>query len=226
MSDSTVLEVVLREPGSTNAAKRLRREGMIPAVLYGGDREPRPIAVSPRSVIQILQSESGQNSILSLKVADGPEQAALIHDYQVDPITHRLLHADFKRIDMNVAVEVDVPIEAVGVARGVRAEGGIMDLVVRELSIRCLPGIIPDNFTIDVSNLDINDSLHVRDLEIPEGVEVLTELDATVVTIAPPQEEEELETDAEDLLGEAAEPEVIGKGGSDEDDADEDDDSE
>lgn len=226
MRDNTILEVVLREPGSSNAAKRMRRDGMIPAVLYGGEREPRTIAVSPRSVIEILQSESGQNSILSLKVADGPEQAALIHDYQVDPISHRLLHADFKRIDMKVAVEVDVPIEPVGVARGVKAEGGIMDLVVRELSIRCLPGDIPDNFTIDVSDLDINDSLHVRDIEVPEGVEVLTEMDATVVNIAPPQEEEEIETDEEDLLGEAAEPEVIGKGGADEEDAEEGDDGE
>jgi large subunit ribosomal protein L25 len=151
MSDNLILEVELREPGSSNEAKRLRAAGKIPAVLYGGTREPRTISVSPRSVIEILRSEAGQNTILSLKVADGPEQTALIHDYQVDPLSHRLVHADFKRIDMKIAVEVDVPIETIGEPVGVKVDKGIMDLVTRELHVRCLPGDIPDSFPLDVS---------------------------------------------------------------------------
>ncbi len=217
MKDATVLEVELREPGTTNAAKRLRVAGMIPATLYGGNRDVRSIAVSPRSVIEILRSETGQNSILSLKVGDGKEQTALIHEYQVDPVTSRLLHADFKRIAMDVAVEVDVPIEIVGEARGVRIEKGIMDQIIRELHVRCLPGAIPDHIPADVNELEIGDSIHVRDLPIPEDVEVLTDLEATILAIAPPTIEEEVEEEeVEDLLGEMAEPELIGKGDDEE----------
>ncbi len=212
MKDATVLEVELREPGTTNAAKRLRVAGMIPATLYGGDRGARSIAVSPRSLIEILRSDTGQNSILSLKVGDGAEQTALIHEYQVDPVTSRLLHADFKRIAMDVAVEVDVPVEVVGEARGVKLEKGILDQIIRELHVRCLPGAIPDNFQVDVTELEIGDSLHVRDLEIPEGVEVLTDGDETLLAVAAPTvEEEPEEEEVEDLLGEMAEPELIGK---------------
>lgn len=212
MNDALVLEVELREPGSTNEAKRLRTAGMIPAVLYGGGRDPRTIAVSPRTVVEILRSDSGQNSILNLKVADGPEQTALIHDFQIDPVSHRLLHADFKRIAMDVAVEVEVPLEVVGEAPGVKVDKGILDQVLREMSVRCLPGAIPDVFLVDVSKLNINDSIHVSDLEVPEGVEVLTELDSTIVHVAPPAAEVEEATDEdEDLIGGPAEPEVIGK---------------
>lgn len=212
MKDGTVLEVELREPGTTNAAKRLRRAGMIPATLYGGDRVTRSIAVSPRSVIEILRSETGQNSILSLKVGDGKEQTALIHEYQVDPVSSRLLHADFRRIAMDVAVEVDVPAEIVGEAPGVRIDKGIMDQIIRELHVRCLPGAIPDHFPADVSELEIGDSLHVGDLPVPEGVEVLTDLESTLLTIAPPAAEEEIEEEeGADLIGEMEEPELIGK---------------
>jgi len=217
MKDATVLEVELRVPGTTNAAKRMRRDGMIPATLYGGGREARSIAVSPRSLIEILRSDTGQNSILSLKVGDGAEQTALIHEYQVDPVSSRLLHADFKRIAMDVEVEVAVPVEVVGEARGVKLEKGILDQVIRELQVRCLPAAIPDNFVVDVTELEIGDSLHVFDIEIPEGVEVLTDGDETLLSVAPPAAEEVVEEEeVEDLLGEMAEPELIGKGGEEE----------
>lgn len=217
MKDATVLEVELREPGTTNVAKRLRVAGMIPATLYGGDRGPRSIAVSPRRVIEILRSDTGQNSILSLKVGDGAEQTALIHEYQVDPVTSRLLHADFKRIAMDVSIEVDVPVEIVGEARGVKIDKGIMDQIIRELHVRCLPGAIPDHILADVSELEIGDSLHVRDLPIPEGVEILMDLEATILAIAAPTVEEEVEDEeGEDLIGGMAEPELIGKGDDEE----------
>jgi large subunit ribosomal protein L25 len=217
MKDATVLKVELREPGTTNAAKRLRRAGMIPATLYGGDRGTRSIAVSPRSMIEIMRSETGQNSILSLKVGDGKEQTALIHEYQVDPVSSRLLHADFKRIAMDVAVEVDVPVEIVGEARGVKIDKGIMDQIIRELHVRCLPGAIPDHILADVTELEIGDSVHVRDLVIPEGVEVLVDVDATILAIAAPTiEEEPEEEEVADLIGGMDEPELIGKGDEEE----------
>jgi len=222
MKDATVLKVELREPGTTNVAKRLRRAGMIPATLYGGDRGTRSIAVSPRSMIEILRSETGQNSILSLKVGDGKEQTALIHEYQVDPVSSRLLHADFKRIAMDVAVEVDVPVEIVGEARGVKIDKGIMDQIIRELHVRCLPGAIPDRILADVTELEIGDSLHVRDLVIPEGVEVLVDVDATILAIAAPTiEEEPEEEEVADLIGGMDEPELIGKGDEEEEGGDE-----
>ena len=224
MKDATVLNVELREPGTTNAAKRMRAAGMVPATLYGGDRGARSIAVSPRSVIEILRSDTGQNSILSLKVGDGAEQTALLHEFQVDPVSSRLLHVDFKRIAMDVAVEVDVPVEIVGEARGVRIEKGIMDQIIRELRVRCLPGAIPDNVTFDVSELDIGDSVHVSDLEIPDDVELLMDLESTVLAIAAPAAEEEPEEleEGEELIGDALEPELIGKSGDDEESEDDD----
>lgn len=219
MTDMTSLAVELREPGSSNQAKRLRATGLIPAVLYGGDRDPRTIAVNPRFIVEILRSDQGQNAILTLRVGDGAEQTALIHDYQVDPITHRLLHADFKRISLDVAVEVNVPIEVVGEAHGVKIDHGILDQILREVHVKCLPTDIPDRFTVDVTEVDIGDVLHMSDLEIPDAVEVLADLDQPIVTVAPPAVAEVVaeEEEEEGLIGEIEEPEVIGKGGGEED---------
>ena len=217
------VEAELREPGSTNQAKRLRAAGKLPAVLYGEEREPRPIVVSPRQVVEILQSDQGQNAILNLTVAEGKEQTALIHDYQVDPISHKLLHCDFKRISLDVAVEVTVPIHTVGTPIGVKQDGGILDFVIREIDVRCLPTAIPDFLEVDVSALEIGDAVHISDLPVTECVELLTDdEDLTVATVAPPQELEIEEPEEDDLLGEMAEPEVIGKGGDDEDESEED----
>ena len=221
MSDQTSIEVELREPGSTNEAKRLRRAGQLPAVLYGGAGEARPIVVDPRRVIEILQSEGGQNTILQLKVGDGRQQTALIHDYQVNPVTQKILHADFKRISMDVAIEVDVPVHVIGEARGVKIDHGILEQVVRELSVRCLPGDIPDSFDLDVSELEIGDSLHISDIVVPAGIELFADLEQTVVMVAAPTAVEEEPTDEEDLLGLPTEPELIGHEGEDDDDEEE-----
>ena len=217
LKDSVVVEVELREPGSTNQAKRMRRAGRLPAVLYGGERDPRPITVDPRLVVTILQSEHGQNTLLNLKVGDGREQAVLIHDYDVDPISHKLLHADFKRIDLDVEVEVNVPVELAGEATGVKLDQGIMDQVIREVPVRCLPTVIPDSLVVDVSELAIGDAVHVSDLVVPEGVELLADLEQTVAIVAPPTViEVEVEEEEEGLIVEADEPELIGKGGGEE----------
>jgi len=223
MTDTQFLEVERREPGSSNKAKRLRRAGQVPAVLYGGDRESRPIAVNPRSLIEVLRSEHGQNTILALRVGDGAEQTALIHDYQVDPISRTLLHVDFRRIDMKIEIEVNVPVEVVGEAVGVKIDGGILDMILREVHVKCLPTDIPDHLRVDVSEFNIGDVAQVSDLDVPDGVELLVGLDQTVLTIAPPTvaiEDETVEED-EDLLGAPAEPELIGREGEEESEDDE-----
>ena len=213
MTDTQLLGVELREPGTSNKAGRLRRAGKVPAVLYGGGRDTRSISVDPRTLIEILRSEHGQNSILNLKVGDGAEQTALIHDYQVDPISRRLQHVDFRRIDLKVEIEVNVPVEVVGEALGVRVDRGILDMILREVHVKCLPTDIPDNLKVDVTELVIGDVAQVSDLEIPAGVELLVDLDQTVLTIAPPTVaiEDEVTEEEEDLLGEMEEPELIGR---------------
>ncbi len=212
MADTQLLEVVLRVPGSSNKAKQLRRAGKVPAVLYGGGRDTRSIAVDPRTLIEILRSEHGQNSILSLRVGDGAEQTALIHDYQVDPISRKLQHVDFRRIDLAIEIEVNVPVEVVGEAFGVKVDRGILDMILREVHVKCLPTDIPDSLRVDVTELNIGDVAQVSDLEVPDNVELLVDLDQTVLTIAPPTvaiEDEVVEED-EDLLATLEEPELIG----------------
>ena len=221
--DTQVLSVELREPGSSNKAKRLRRAGKVPAVLCGGGFETRSIAVNPRSVIEILRSEHGQNSILSLKVGDGAEQTALIYDYQVDTISRKLQHVDFRRIDLATEIEVNVPVEVVGEAVGVRVERGILDMILREVHVKCLPTDIPDSLQVDVTELNIGDVAQVSDLELPDNVELLVNLDQTVLTIAPPTvaiEDEVVEED-EDLLAIPEEPGLIGREDEEESEDDE-----
>lgn len=208
MYEAVVVEAELREPGSSNLARRLRRAGKLPAVLYGGDRDPRPLVVSPRQIVEILKSEHGENTILNLRVADGREQTVLIHDYQVDPISMTLQHCDFVRISMDVEVEVEVRIDLIGEARGVKVDKGIMELITREVEVRCLPGRIPDSFKVDVSNLGIGDALHISDLVAPEGVTILGDKTAPIAIVAAPAVEVAAPT-AEELLAAPTEPELI-----------------
>lgn len=208
MYEAVVVEAELREGSSSNQARRLRREGKLPAVLYGGDRGPRPIIVSPRKIVEILKSEHGQNTILNLKVTDGREQTALIHDYDVDPISQTLLHCDFVRISMDQEVNVEIRLEIVGEARGVKVDKGILEFVMREVEVRCLPGQIPDSFKVDVSNLGIGDAFHVSDLVAPEGVVILGDKSAAIAIVAAPAVEAAPPT-AEELLAAPTEPELI-----------------
>lgn len=214
--DSVVVQVEERQPGSSNVAKRMRRAGRLPAVLYGGGRDARPITVDPRQIVTILKSDHGQNTLLELKVGDGRQQHALIHAYDVDPISHKLVHADFLRIALDVEIEVAVPIEIVGDAVGVKLDHGILDQVVREVQVRCLPGDIPDVLPVDVTELGLGGTLHISDLQVPENVEVLGDPGQTVVNVAAPTVQLVADEAEEDLIVEADEPEVIGKGSGEE----------
>ncbi len=203
-----IIEAEPRQAGSSNAARRLRAERKLPAVLYGGAEESHPITLDPREITSILKSESGQNTVFKLKVAGGSEENVMIFDVQVDPITHHLQHADLVRIAMDVAIEVEVPIEFVGEPVGVRVSLGVLDISLREITVECLPGNIPDTVQVDVSELDINDSIRVEDIVIPGDVTLVTEGDRSVASVVPPVSEEELEAD---LGVEGEEPEMEGE---------------
>ena len=209
MADSNVVDVQLREPGSSNQARRLRREGILPAVLYGGDHAAQVIAVDPRRVVEILQSESGQNTILTLKLPDKrKKQTVMINDFQVHPLTHRLLHADFLRISMDQPIEVNVPVLLVGEPQGVRIDHGVLEQIFREVHVKCLPSDIPEHFEIDVTELKIGDVAHVSDIDFPEDIELLEDLERPVASVAAPRVEiEEEEEEEEDLLD--LEPKLI-----------------
>lgn len=208
--EQTKLQAVPREPGSSNAARRMRESGdKLPAVVYGGDKENYPITVDPRELVEILTSEAGENTIIELSV-EGQDEAdtVMIQDYEVDALGRRLLHADFLRISLTDKMEVEVPIRFVGSAQGVK-EGGVLEIVTRHLSIRCLPTDIPDEIEVEVDDLEIGDSLHVSNLNIPGDIEVLDDPHRAVVNCSPPMKEEELEPEGIDLLEEVAEPELI-----------------
>src|SRR5438874_6139237 len=155
-----------RDDRGKNAARRLRRTGMVPAVIYGGKGDNLAIAVDPKALQRVLRSEAGRNTILKLDIAGHGATNAILKGWQVDPIRESFLHADFYRIAMDVAIRVTVPIHVVGEARGVKVDGGILELVVRAIEVECLPGDIPERIDVEVSDLAINQSLRVSDLKV------------------------------------------------------------
>lgn len=185
------LKVERRTATGKGVARKLRQRGEIPAIVYG-EGEPILVAANPKSLLRALETEAGENVILNLTIVNGEELArkAMVRDVQVDPVSGTVLHADFLAISMERPIEVDVPVELVGVARGVKDDGGIVDQILRELKMRCLPRAIPDRIQFDVSALLIGDVAHVKDLVIPEGVELLTDAEQVLVTVAPPAVEE------------------------------------
>src|SRR6476646_6480477 len=159
------LHVEKRDSRGKNEARRLRAAGRIPAVVYGTEKgKASAIAVDPKMLLRILHSESGVNTLIGLEGLDIAGGKVLVKEYQLDPIDHRLLHADFYKIAMDKLLTVTVPIVLKGEARGVKQQGGIVDFVNREIEIECLPGDIPENITVDVSELLLNQGFRVRDL--------------------------------------------------------------
>src|SRR5215467_14404597 len=172
-----VVSAKTRADRGKNAARRLRREGLVPGVVYGGKGENVAVAVDPKSLQKVLRSEAGRNSILKLDIANAGATNAILKSWQVDPIREHFLHADFYRIAMDVAIRVTVPIHVVGEARGVKTDGGILELILREIEVECLPGDIPGGIDVEVSDLGINQSLRVSDVPAPAKVKVLQAAD-------------------------------------------------
>jgi len=211
--ETNVLEAQTREPGSKNHAKRVRRDGKIPAVVYGAGKDSRPITVDPRVVTRILNSETGHNTIFDLAL-DGEKTKAMIVDWQYEPIKGRLLHIDVKRIALDKVLRVSVPIELTGEAAGVKQEGGILEQMLREVEIECLPTDIPSHIDVDVSHLTFGKVLRVSDLPHLEKIKFLTDENQPVAHVTSVKEEVVAtpEATAADAAAAPAEPEVIKKG--------------
>ena len=209
-----VVEVQERNNPGKNESRRLRRDALVPAIVYGGKKEPRTIAVDPKSLLNILHSESGANTIFQLNL-QGTDQRrhVMIKEYQVDPVKGNLLHVDLIRIQMDEVIEVMVPIRIVGDAVGVKVDAGILDHVNREVRIESLPANIPEHIDIDVQALKIGDSMRVSDIPKSERFKMLSDPEQILVVISPPTKDEaEVPAAEEPAAAEAAEPEVIKKG--------------
>jgi len=206
------LEVSRRERTGKEQAKKLRQQGKIPAVVYGGHREPVSIIVERKTVSELItKSAHGIRSVFLLKMAGSDQQRhAMIKDLQLDPISRQVTHVDFVRVVMDEVVRVTIPIHVIGTAIGVKTSGGIVDFQVRELHVECLPNAIPDSFDVDISNLDIHQYLRISDLTIPEGVKLLDDPDRVMVGVAVPRAE--VVEEAVAATPEITEPEVIKKG--------------
>jgi large subunit ribosomal protein L25 len=198
-----------REGRGKNDARRARREGLIPVVVYGGEGGSVAALAPLRELAAILRSESGRNSIFTLDIEGVGASEVMFHDRQIDPVKSRLIHADFQRLVKGQKIEVTVPLHLIGEPYGVREEQGVLEQIFREIEIRCEPREIPDSIDVDVSNLKVHDVLHVSDLTVAEGIEILTPPDTVIATVGIVKEEP---VAAPVEVEDAAEPEVIGKG--------------
>ncbi|HVT45257.1 MAG TPA: 50S ribosomal protein L25 [Thermoanaerobaculia bacterium] len=212
-----VVEVSRREGTGKGIARKLRRDGRVPAIVYGGHREAVPITVDLKVISEIVtKSEHGVRSVFLLKMAGTDQQRhAMIKDIQIDPIKRSVTHIDFVRVVMDEVVRVTIPVHLSGTAVGVKVGGGVLDFQARDLHVECLPGAIPDTFDIDVTPLQIHHFVRVSDLPIPPGVRILDDPDRVIVSITLPRAEVSAEATAE-AEEETAEPELIKKGKTEE----------
>jgi large subunit ribosomal protein L25 len=214
------LQAVKRGDKGKNEARRHRAAGRLPAIVYGTGSQSISVTVEPKALSRILHSDSGANTLITLRVEGDTEARVLVKEYQLDPITHDLLHADFYRVAMDKVIQVTVPITLKGEAKGVKLQGGIVDFVTRQIEVECLPGDIPDQIDVDITELMMNDGVRVRDLATGGKWTSLTEPETLIVHLVAPRAEEAPAVDAAAEAaapGTPAEPEVIKKGKTDKD---------
>jgi len=203
-----VLIVPKREVFGRVAARELKKNGLIPAVVYGLSEPPVPISISPKAVARVLASDAGMNSVMLLQ-REGTDikRHVIIKDLQRDPITSRLRHVDFMRVDMTIKVRVKVPVRLNGTAIGVKSEGGVLDFAHREIEVECLPSIIPAHIDVDVTNLKVGDSIRFDQLNLVPNVILTGDAHQVVCSVRGKSAEEEISA-----APAAAEPEVVKKG--------------
>jgi large subunit ribosomal protein L25 len=208
MAKQVKLKAERRTGIGRSAARKLKARGVIPAIIYGGRDKPQPLQVSARDVNAMLSHASGENILVELEIdGEEPNRSALVQEIQHSPVGGDILHIDFHAVSMDEKIYAEVPVEAVGTANGVKNFGGLLEQSLRTLAVECLPRDLPDRITVDVSNLNIGDAIHVRDIQMPNGVTPKSQLDLTAFSVlAPVVEEEPLPVAAE---GAAAGPEVI-----------------
>lgn len=201
-----------REVLGKGGARKARAAGQIPGVIYGHGETPMAVTVDGREFSTAMRSHKGGNAIVNLKV-DGGEFTALVRDAQVDPLSRAIVHLDFQHISLTETIEVEVPVHPVGIAVGVKDGGGILELITRQLEVRCLPTAIPAAIDVDVTALAIGASIHVSDIRA-EGFTILTDPETTVLTVvAPTVEEAPAAAEGEVAAAAPAEPEVVGAKG-------------
>src|SRR5688572_2464541 len=188
------LEAVKRDGRGKNEARRLRVAGRIPAVVYGSQGDGQipegvAVAVDPKQLLRILHSDSGANTLISLKV-EGSESRVMVREYQLDPITHQLLHADFYRLALDKAITVSVPIVLKGEPKGVKVQGGLLDFVTRDIQVECLPTEIPGHIDVDVTELMLNQAIRVRDLAPAGSWKPVSDAETMIVHVVVPKAEE------------------------------------
>ncbi len=210
MATTEAVQATLRSGKfNKNAARRVRVSGLIPAVIYGAGQESQAITVDPKSITKILHSNTGHNTIFDLNIEGGAGSKAMIVDWQYEPVKGKLLHIDLKRIAMDKAMRVSVPIMLSGIAAGVRTQTGVLDQVLREIEVECLPADIPSHIDVDVSGLELYGAIHVSDLPHTGSVKFLEGEETLVAHVVVPREE----AATAEVTPSTAEPEVTkGKG--------------
>lgn len=198
------LKAKARNDHRRSATKKFRREGFVPAVVYGKDKETKSVAVNSIELVKTVRDE-GRNAIISLDIENDEQIDVMLHDYQMDPIKDELLHADFYIVDMSEEMDVEVALRLEGEPQGA-TEGGILQQPLYALQVRAKPGDIPEEITVDVSSLAIGDSIAVSDLPKAQEYEILDDADATIATVLPPEDAVE----PADTSEEAQEPELVG----------------
>src|SRR6266480_2258863 len=207
MAKQVKLKAEPRSATGRSAARRLKARGIVPAVVYGGKEKSQPLQVSARDINAMLSHASGENILVELEIAgEKATRTALLQEVQHSPVGGTVLHVDFHAISMDEKIQADVPLEALGVPTGVKNFGGLLEQNLRALAIECLPRDLPDKITVDVSALNIGDSIHVRDIKLPSGVTAKVQLDLTAFSVLEPAVEEEPVAAAAEA---AAGPEVI-----------------
>ena len=213
------LEATVRDSFGKNEARRTRRDGRVPAVVYGAasegaSREATPIAVDPRALLKILHSEAGANTLISLKLS-GADSRVLIKEYQLDPVTHAVLHADFYRVRMDKTIHVTIPVIVKGEPKGVKQQGGLLEFIRREIEVECFPADIPEHVEVDVSELMLHQGIRVRDIATDAKWKSVSDPEMMLVHVILPKAEDVAatpETVAAAATATPAEPEVIKKG--------------
>ena len=188
------LDVQIRSEVGSKHTRKVRREDCVPAIIYGGKTKPTAVKVDRRSYEKIMRHHQGETVLFHINVMEGEKKlrdySAILKEEQLDPVSSNVLHIDFNRISLTEKIEVKVPIVAKGEAPGVKKDGGILQHILWELEVTCLPTQIPHNLSVDVSHLELNDSVHVKDIILPQGITTKHDLDSVVFSVAPPQKEE------------------------------------
>jgi len=206
MAKQVKLKAERRSATGRSAARKLKARGVVPAVIYGAKDKPQPLQLSERDINAMLSHASGENILVELEIdGDQSGRLALVQEIQHSAVRGDVLHIDFHAVSMDEKIHAEVPVETIGTANGVKNFGGLLEQNLRALAIECLPRDLPDRIVVDVSALNIGDSIHVRDLQLPPGVTTRVQLDLTAFSVLAPAEEEEPVA----AVATAAEPEVI-----------------